>query len=172
MGLPSSRARQRFGDRVHDRFEQSVRLPSIVSLGLAGVIGFAGIAFMSVGVGMFVMSLSSSTPLPHPVGAPLVALMMAAMGYAFLYVGWRLLKARKATDRLFGFRGRLVFCICVGISAVGMVWNFVVAPGFGIGCLALITGYSACALFYSTLSQRQAARDAIRKPPVHLPSRG
>ena len=172
MRRPSSQAQRRLGDRVHDEFEKSVRVPSGVRLALAGVIGFAGIAFFFLGFAISTMTLSSTGPVPHPVGAQAAALMMVAMGCAFIFVGWRLLQARKPNDRLFGHWARTVFGVCLAMSAGGMAWSFFAAPTFGIGVGALVNGGWAAALLYSTLSQRQAARDAIRKPSAHLPSLG
>lgn len=173
MNVRSPRAWRLLGDRTHDRLEERVRLPSVVRIGFALVIGLAGVVFLIGGVGLFVRSLAAtSAPVPHPVGAALITLMLATMGYGFTYVGWRLLKARTATDALLGRRARLICGCVIAMAAFGMAWQFVIEPGFRIGSVALFGGLWAFWMFYSTLSHRQASREALRNPPLFAPRHG
>jgi len=104
---------------VRDLLEQKVVVRPFVRILLAATVMIGGLAF--VAFGMILFFSEPLTPYPHPVGAALLAVAVAAAGIGFFWIGVRLIRARTASSALLSPVARRRCSLIVGSLAVSML---------------------------------------------------
>ena len=106
-------------ESVRDLLDQRVSVPPFVRILLAVAVIAGGLAFSLLGAILFFRE--PPAPYPHPAGAVLFSVAMAAMGAGFLWIGWRLVRMRAESSNLLSPIARRRCSFIVGVLAACML---------------------------------------------------